>query len=535
MRLHPLLFAVMLSACASRGPASRPASSEPSETGEASSRASPAPPVEDASPSGDYGTAHPFLFMDSAQDGRWLLACQAREDTDGDGHIKVTFGHHGHTSGDALRPYLFLEPGAGIPIDELVAVDPTGRFLVLVRDATLALFDVETREQKVLASGVTPDTTSPRPTSRASFSQDGQRLLFLRPQGETSVAVVRDLRQGTERVLDAGKGLIGQVLLDPSGHWAVFDVVEDTDGDGKQTWPQQKTTLASAMCRGPVRSSSSYGWQGDRPVRRLRRVEGGPLLQQGDVVQPLGEGMLRRAPDQSIFFEHADGRKETWVPAGCAGMVVHADAERRQLLVACDTKQDLIPLELHGASIHQPLGWRTSMQALESSGSDSGRDGRLVSLEVESKTQPSTGEYLVVDMKRHTAQSLLNQEPVAFVGAWALLKESIKPTAPDRQWTHRLRLWNAETGKDSVVSGSGSYFQAWAGDTGIIMGKLIDLRAGQVLGDVEDEPLALDTRGRALRPSPTSKEPPGSLMLGPVRWEPALKPPTPAPPAPGAP
>ncbi|RYZ43232.1 MAG: hypothetical protein EOO72_06920 [Myxococcaceae bacterium] len=85
------------------------------------------------------------------------------------------------------------------------------------------------------------------------------------------------------------------------------------------------------------------------------------------------------------------------------------------------------------------------------------------------------------------------------------------------------------------MSESGDTTPHRAGDTLLLMGKLIDLRSGRVLGDIEGEPLALDTRGRALRPSPTSKEHPGSLMLGPVRWEPALKPPTPASPAPGAP
>ncbi|RYZ43233.1 MAG: hypothetical protein EOO72_06925 [Myxococcaceae bacterium] len=431
MRLHPLLFAVMLSACASRGPASRPASSEPSETGEASSRASPAPPVEDASPSGDYGTAHPFLFMDSAQDGRWLLACQAREDTDGDGHIKTSFGYHGDSQGDAMQPYLFLEPGAGIRIDEFLAVDPQERYLVLVRDGQLWLLDMETREQKVLASDVTPDTKSARPPARASFSQDGLRLFFIRPEGGTPVAVVRDLRQGTERVLDAGKGLIGQVLVDPSGHWAMFDVVvEDTNGDGKQTWPQRETTLASAMCRGPVMSSSSYGWQGDKPVRRFRRVEGGPLLQGDDVLQPLGEGLLRRAPDQSIFFEHADGRKEIWVPSGCAGAVLHADAARQQLLVACETKQDLLPLELHGAAVHQPLGWLTSRIGLNVMGADSGRDGRLVIAWGQSKTQSDQFVRLVIDMDRHTVQPLLNGQPMPLQGPLALLRETLHPRRP---------------------------------------------------------------------------------------------------------
>ncbi|RKH29951.1 hypothetical protein D7Y11_04915 [Corallococcus sp. AB018] len=514
MRIHPLLFTVLLAACASQGPASHPVFFMPQ-----------AAAVAPAIPAEDYGTAHPFVLVDSAPDGRWLLACQAREDTNGDGRIETVLGFHGNIVGDALRPYLFLEPGAGIRIDEVLAVAPTGRFLVLVRDTTLWLLDVETREEKVLVSDVTPDTTSPHPPIRASFSRDGLRLLYLRPEGGRPVAVVRDLLQGTERVLDAGRGLLGQALLDPSGQWAAFDVVEDTNSDGKESWPKEDTTLAPATCRGPVMSSSHFGWEGDTPVRRYRRLEGGPLLQGDDVLQPMGKGMLRRALDRSIALEHADGRRETWVPSGCNGTLLFADAAHEQVLVVCETQPDLGPLELHGARVHQPLGWQMSPPFSDRYIHVSGSDGRLLSLFVASELEPSNAVHAVIDLERRTVRVVPLGQVVASLGAHALLEESIRPAEPGGQWGDRLWLWNVGTGfPPNVLSESTDSGLLWAGDTVLVMGKRIDLRTGKVLGDASGGALALDIRGRVLRPSPTAvKEPGASAQSGPVRWEPALK------------
>ncbi|RYZ39927.1 MAG: hypothetical protein EOO71_18050 [Myxococcaceae bacterium] len=501
MRLQPVLLAVMLSACASRGPAFFASSA-------------------------NYGTAHPFLLMASAQDGRWLLACQARRDTDGDGQVQLSSGNHGELFGDTLRTYLFLEPGAGLPIDALLATDPTGRFLALVRDGTLLLLDLETREEKVLALKVTTDPSSPEPPVRASFSRDGRHLLFLRPEKSRSVAVVRDLREGTERVLDAGSGRIEQAVLVPSGHWAMLDMVEDSDPD--PPWTQQNPMRANnAACRGPALPTSSFSHHGDTPIRRYRRVDGGPFVQGNDVLHPLGEGMLRRAPDSSIVFEDAQGRRETWVPASCNARLLHVDEARQQVLVACNTRQIMVPLELHGASVHQSLGWQTTLSTLMNHGTLSGRDGRLVSTWVESKTQPNTWLPLVIDMERRTAQPLLTEwTPVTSLGALALLSEDL--SSPDGTWTRRLWLWNAETGEKRVLSESKDFGLREAGDTVLLMGKWIDLRTGRVLGEVEHAPLAIDTRGRVLRPSPTAVVDQGWPLIGPVRWEPALKAPIPA-------
>src|SRR5262245_21794783 len=72
--------------------------------------ASPAPASAAARPpatSADrlIGTAHPVMVDEIADDGSWMVLCQARHDTDGDGTISVGFGMHGAAYGDRLDPY----------------------------------------------------------------------------------------------------------------------------------------------------------------------------------------------------------------------------------------------------------------------------------------------------------------------------------------------------------------------------------------------------------------------------------------------
>ncbi|HYO64527.1 MAG TPA: hypothetical protein VEU33_00485 [Archangium sp.] len=95
-----------------------------------------APPTRLQQEAGPIGTRHPILFQRAAKDGRWLIACQAREDTHGDGKLEVRYGRYGDTFGDRLAPYLFLEPDMSTGqlvrkvLDDVQAVDTQGRMVL---------------------------------------------------------------------------------------------------------------------------------------------------------------------------------------------------------------------------------------------------------------------------------------------------------------------------------------------------------------------------------------------------------------------
>ena len=76
----------------------------------------PAQPVD-----APIGTAHPVLVEELADNGTWLVICEARADTDHDGQIEVGVGFHGDMFGDKMLPYLVLGSGPGIAIDSYVA------------------------------------------------------------------------------------------------------------------------------------------------------------------------------------------------------------------------------------------------------------------------------------------------------------------------------------------------------------------------------------------------------------------------------
>jgi hypothetical protein len=75
------------------------------------------------------GTAHPILLEAYDRGGRWAVVCQAREDTDKDGAIRVVSGHHGAPSDELVRPYLVEGSGPGHRrVRRLGSLRPLDRF-----------------------------------------------------------------------------------------------------------------------------------------------------------------------------------------------------------------------------------------------------------------------------------------------------------------------------------------------------------------------------------------------------------------------
>ncbi|MCP3099241.1 hypothetical protein LZ198_10200 [Myxococcus sp. K15C18031901] len=501
-------------ACATRAPRSRPA-----------------PPAD-----AEYGTPHPFQLQAAAPDGRWFIACQAREDTNHDGRIEVVYDLHGGYGSpaeggpsDTMRPYLFLEPGAGVRIDEALAWDEAGRYLVLTRDGTLRLLDTRSGDEQVLSTGPFTASPSPFPTKRASFSRDGTRLLYLRPEGGRTVAVLRDVTRGVEHVVDAGAGLLGQASLDAEGRWMTFDVVaEDTDEDGMLTWPEPRTTLAPSLCRGMVAVSSHAGWRGDRPVRRMRHVAGGPLLEGDEFLQPVGDRMLRRLSDGAIVAEDARGRREAWVPASCAGQVLDVDAPRSQVLVACEASgAGPLPLEVYGHGTRRSLDW--SVPDLRTGRESIRGQGRLRMVWAHPSGSNAKVSPIVVDLERRAVVPTPvpgGESQMAEGDHVLLIEDTHRRDLEKHRDLQRVWLWNVATGARHEVGMTGLDTMEQVGDLALFMGWLIDMRQGQVLGQVEQDVLTHDTRGRALRPTqPTSPQARrNTVPPGPVRWGPTVTP-----------
>lgn len=210
------------------------------------------------------GTAHPIVVEAVARDGAWVVICQARTDTDGDGEIAVHVGMHGDTYGDAFRPYLVRGAGEGEPIESLVGYTRDGRWLIALRGGKLSLLDARSGTWSDLAGADVRDDGVPLgPHRAASIARAGDRMTYFR---DDETIVVRELSTGTENLVKVPGARVWRVEVEPLGHWAlVYAIRTDSDKDGSLTWPSVRTSLSDRDCRGPIMSYSTGGWTGDKP------------------------------------------------------------------------------------------------------------------------------------------------------------------------------------------------------------------------------------------------------------------------------
>jgi hypothetical protein len=217
------------------------------------------------------GTAHPVLVQELAEDGSWLVICQAREDTDHDGKIEVGVGFHGDLVGDAMKPYLVFGSGSGMPIDELVSRDADSKWLAFVRRGKLVISD---------AAGHA--TELPNADSEASIASDGSRIVYSRGH---NLVVIRELPAGTERVIDAG-GAIWRAMLVDGGHWAGVAVMRPG-----AKFPHEMTDEARGACHGRALASIDGGLVGDAPIVKWLDVDRGVFVDAANVSADIRESI----------------------------------------------------------------------------------------------------------------------------------------------------------------------------------------------------------------------------------------------------
>lgn len=482
--------------------------------------------------SAELGTSHPVLLQEAPPDGRWLVFCQARSDTNGNGVIRVEHGRHGMLHGDRMEPYLILGNGPERPIDEFVAADEQGNYLVVVISERLLLIDPRTgREEDLSQRGANPmDVQYAAGSHRAaSFDRLGQRLLYLRKTAKGDVPVIRTLATGQEVELDPGDGLVWRAQLDAEGKWAMLQMIDkDTDGDGKLALPSLRTNLAGRRCRGSVGSYGIRGLVGDRPSLRIAPTAGGKAREADNLVRPWGERLLLRTPDGALVLESASGQTQELVPASCKGTVLHSDIARGQILVQCQSSESP-RMALYGAAAHVDF---TEDPPRES--------GDIVKNQVLRFFQ-SPGA--LIDLERRSIQPLGQTRLVGHYGGRALLARG-----------KQLALYDADTNTESELiafkhygrsvaqAGSMVLSLIWSSrtsppgspadksvrpgpltvpgidDDGELVGRamVVDLAAGKLIGQAPASALAVTADGRVLVPRKGSQD--ESLPEGPLQW-----------------
>lgn len=244
------------------------------------------------------------------------------------------FGHHGEVRGG--EPTLTLHDTVARRedvIDELVATDPHGRWLVALKGPALWLIDAESGEREDLAAGgavVAADQNRCMPPRQADFDALGEQVVYMRGD---DTAVIRRLVDGSEQTLRAsGKlwriGAVGQ----PRAALLVV-VPEDSDKDGTIGLPRQKTSCACRWCGRFAASHGFYGWAGD--AYRFTMVEGEQTTILKGPVQWLAPGVFADPEDGAP----RRGDEAIALPNGCTEPQVFAGSPA--VMIACGPKDRL--------------------------------------------------------------------------------------------------------------------------------------------------------------------------------------------------
>jgi hypothetical protein len=440
----------------------------------------------------------------AASDASWVVVCQARVDTDGDGVVSTRSGLDGKLKGDALASFLLTGPGPGEPIDALLAFDPTGRFLITDNGGAVWLRDQVSGTRLNLAelgADTVGDASSYLPHRALSFDALGQRLLYLRPgKKKRTEVVLRQLETGQETIVDPGPGEIWRSSLDPSGRWILLEMlVDDTNGNGRLDWPVAPVVRHRCRCAGPVPHKQVRVPRGDRAVARVAPTTGGIAEDAWGLIGPLGPDLVVREPGGRVVLRDPTKKQVELANAECALRILHLDYERGLVLGVCSGGSLQKQLLLLGRGVRIALGLELNPPSLDAPSGDTprlfplypGRDAVLVDLDQKSLYRLNAEDgVLGVDGPR----ALVRRQ----AALWLL--------EPMANTSRSLTELGRELG-DWFKSGTMVAVGSW----------VVDVKSGRLLGKVGGRPLALARSGYALVALGQAANA-QQLAVGPLRW-----------------
>ena len=252
-----------------------------------------------------------------------------------------------------MHPYLIVGSGAGLPVDDFLGHDPSGRFVAVRQGACLDVIDTKARTATRLpdADLREADPTFGRPRA-VSFDADGTRMLYIKGGVPRPELVVRDSGAGHRD--DVGSGSRKSLARDAGSRGEL--------GDDRQ--PRRQPMARRRHLARAAHLSGRGGLVLDvRPRPRVRppgqRVipaTGGPAQEVPGLIRPFGRDLLVRDPDGALGVVSGDGQRlRTLVPADCHARVAHVDGKRGVVVAAC-ARQDCGSLELYGGGDVVVLG-----------------------------------------------------------------------------------------------------------------------------------------------------------------------------------
>jgi hypothetical protein len=436
--------------------------------------------------------------------GHWLLACTARTDSDGNGRIAVDVAPSGNLVGDLLDVELVVGGRKPERVEDLLADDPTGRFVVVRREGKAWLIDVaggKDLDLKTLDWDDRDDALPLRAHRALTFDPRGELLAYVRRRGNRPEVVLRTLTSGTERTVSDLPGEPQRMAWDGTGAQLVITTVaDDTNGNGRLDAAAPAAKGPRFGCSGPIPRLRVPPEVGDRPSTFVVPRSGGAARFVPDFATPFGSAVVVRAADGELLLASGSGKKAL-TPASCGARILFGDPARGLLLVACPGKNpQRATVELVGAGTRLELGVEVQPTSIDAW---PGSPTRLVAL------YPGV-DALLFDLERRTTLRLeAGDQVLASGGARALVR---------RRGAILLVDVDKNSTKTLVPKLPPLPFIVVQGTMAVVGTAVVDVLRDDPLGTVSGRPLALTPSGDVLvaRGGPPSAE---RLALGPLVWE----------------
>jgi hypothetical protein len=436
------------------------------------------------------GTDRPTVLIAASAGAHWVAHCEAREDSDGDGTIAVSIGAHGALLGDRMQPFLTLADGRSFEIDQLAAFDPTGRWVVVVLAGRLTLFDAISGTRTDLHSlGVDSrgDGAPYRGHRALAFDPEGRAIAYVRKRAGAELVIVRDLVSGHEAEVSPAPGDVWRLDFEPTGRSLLLHQ--------STSWASERQTRSP--CVGPVAAFPARSKRSDPVVTSVAPRSGGAATAIEGFVGVLSAGLVVRSADGRLLLQAA--AETELAPASCGARLLHADARRDLLVVACTAARGRSPLELVGPGIRQPLGIDVAFLGHDHA---SGGSPRMVPLH-------PAGAPALLDLDQRRLIRLQTGD-------------SVVVTSGTRALVHRrggLMVLDTDSGSETQLIGS-----TWpiartlaTGSIGVVAPLVADAAQARLLGTIDAQPLAVASDGRVLITLGGDPDA-DKLAVGPLAW-----------------
>lgn len=248
-----VVIAPLLAACSS-GPRAQPG--PPPTTGPTPPAATRAPGTLSTDPFG----GERFGFAEaSSHNGRTVFLRRFS------GAERPTFGQHGESGTDTQLTLFDRFRGSEVEVDDLIDVDPSRRWFLLLNGGELWLVDgVNGRWDELKNADMEADTNGCLPPRQAVFSAAGKLVAWV---GAGSAAVtVRDLASSEEWAIKSDRRIWRAWPVDDARAAVLATVAADSEG-----WPGQRTSCVCRWCLRFAASYGNYGWGG--PDFTLEKVD----------------------------------------------------------------------------------------------------------------------------------------------------------------------------------------------------------------------------------------------------------------------